>query len=111
MTPQSRDEARDRLAHALERADFYGLKTIEIPIRTEDLRALISPEQGWREIESAPGFRVPVLLIGRYPTGNGWSDIYHGWRNAGGSNWDRWPHDFKPTHYQPLPAPPTKGGE
>lgn len=107
----NRDEAREGLVAALQHADIFEYSRIEKPVLTEDLRALLSPEQRWRGIKSAPGFRVPVLLIGRYPTGNGWSDIYHGWRNAGGSNWARWPHDFKPTHWMPLPAPPTKGGE
>jgi hypothetical protein len=64
---------------------------------------------GWRTIDSAPPYRVPVLLIGRYPTGTSWSDIYHGWRNAGGSNWERWPHDFRPSHWMPLPQPPAEG--
>lgn len=60
----------------------------------------------WQPIETAPPYGAQVLLIGKYPTGNGWSDVYHGWRNAGGSNWDRWPHNFKPTHWMPLPEPP-----
>ena len=51
----NRDEARERLAHALERADFYGLRTIEIPIKSEDLRALLSTEEvgGSRRAEIA----------------------------------------------------------
>jgi Lar family restriction alleviation protein len=68
------------------------------------------PVRGWRDIATAPPYRVPVLLIAQYPTKTGWTDIYHGWRNAGGSNWERWPHDFQPTHWIPLPSPPSEPG-
>jgi hypothetical protein len=68
------------------------------------------PVSGWRDIATAPPYRVPVLLIAPYPTKTGWTDIYYGWRNAGGSNWDRWPHDFRPTHWMPLPSPPSEPG-
>jgi hypothetical protein len=63
---------------------------------------------GWQPIDTAPPYRVPVLLIARYPTGHGWTGIYYGWRNAGGANWERWPHDFRPTHWMHPPAPPSE---
>lgn len=68
------------------------------------------PVRGWRDIATAPPYRVPVLLIAPYPTKTGWTDIYYGWRNAGGSNWERWPHDCQPTHWMPLPSPPSEPG-
>lgn len=57
---------------------------------------------------TVPYERQPVLLIAKYPTGNGWSDIYHGWRLVveGTPDFVRWPHSFSPTHWMPLPEPP-----
>jgi hypothetical protein len=66
----------------------------------------------WRPIETAPhDARVTVLLIGRYPNGNGWSDIYQGWSQppygkGWATHWARWPHSFPPTHWMPSPANP-----
>lgn len=109
-----RKEASDALASKEE--EIRGLKE-QLAARSQpsaDAEEALAPKphaDGWRDIESAPPYGVQVLLIGKYPTGYGWSDIYHGWRNAGGSNWDRWPHNFRPTHWMPLPAPPTHGEE
>ena len=62
----------------------------------------------WLPIESAPKGSKAILLIGPYPTGSGWSDVYQGWREIGaGDRWARWPHDFKPSHWMPLPDPPS----
>jgi hypothetical protein len=72
-----------------------------------------SVASGWQPIDSAPtDRRVEVLLIARYPNGETWSDTYHSWAQApyGGdwaTHWARWPHSFGPTHWMPLPAPPS----
>lgn len=110
MTPPSRDEARDRLAAALQHADIFEYSRIEKPVLTEDLRALLSPEQGWREIESAPKDGRSVLVFCPRASDHGYERIRLTWRKDGkwqGANNTSWP----PTHWRPLPAPPTKGGE
>lgn len=71
----------------------------------------------WRTIDSAPKDRhEPVLLIAKYPHGEGWSDVYHSWSQAPygegwAVHWARWPHSFPPTHWMPLPAPPSEDAE
>lgn len=65
----------------------------------------------WQPIETAPKSRNPILLIGEYPTGRGWSDIYQCWwdGNQGGrgkGGWVRWPNSFQPSHWMPSPPPP-----
>ena len=66
--------------------------------------------EGWKPIEIAPPDRQMVMLIARYPTGTDWTDIYNGWRNSDG-DWTRWPHNFPPTHWMPLPSPPAPEAE
>lgn len=44
MTP-TRDEARERLEYALEHAELRSTAYVHAAIRTEDLRALLSPEE------------------------------------------------------------------
>lgn len=66
----------------------------------------------WKDIASAPRDGTQVLLIGRYPTLTGWSDVYHSWAQAPhtpdwATHWCRWPHAFEPTHWMPLPDPPS----
>jgi hypothetical protein len=34
------------------------------------------------------------------------SDPYAVWWGDHSQEWVRWPHDFQPTHWMPLPAPP-----
>lgn len=66
---------------------------------------------GWLPIETAPTKeRVEVLLIGLYPDGKTWSDIYQSWSQAPygddwAVHWARWPHGFPPTHWIPLTRP------
>ena len=117
MTPPSRDEARERLASCADypesrRSDGVLLTTV----RVDDLRALLSPEQGWREIESAPkdgtGFLVWIAkdeICGPHVFGQ--VSI-----TSDGAWWDDTTADrIEPiknaTHWMSLPAPPTKGGE
>ena len=63
----------------------------------------------WRPIAEAPRDGTQVLLIGPYPHGKGWSDIYHSWwdkflDDCTGS-WSRWPHMFAPTHFKDATPP------
>ena len=93
--------------------DVYGAMLSASPpstLQKVQIAPQSEPVSGWRDIVTAPPYRVPVLLIAQYPTKTGWTDIYHGWRNAGGSNWERWPHDCQPTHWMPLPSPPSEPG-
>lgn len=62
----------------------------------------------WRDIESAPigremfvvrGFSVEGVASGLYTT-----DPYCVWRD--GDTFARWPHQFPPTHWMPIPEPP-----
>lgn len=81
----------------------------------DEAAACIREMVEWRPIETAPSKeRVSVLLIGRYPGGAGWSDVYHCWsqppfRDDWATHWARWPHAFPPTHW--LPLPPAPGAE
>lgn len=111
MTSPSRDEARERLASCADypesrRSDGVLLTTV----RVDDLRVLLSPEHGWREIESAPKDGRSVLVFCPRASDHGYERIRLTWRKDGkwqGANNTSWP----PTHWMPLPAPPTKGGE
>lgn len=100
-------------ANTKEAAFAIGLDAI--------LQALASPAKvtGWQGIETHDGSRRPeVLLIGLYPDGVTWSDVYHGWRQPPYAHdgefgieqlpgaWARWPHKFPPTHFQPVVTPP-----
>lgn len=70
---------------------------------------------GWRTMGSAPRDGASVLLIARYPHGNGWSDIYQCWwdkflDDCTGA-WSPWPRqNLAPTHWRPLPLPPEREG-
>lgn len=75
------------------------------------VKDLMAAEPSWTPIEEHDGSRRPeVLLIGRYPDGVTWSDVYHDWwvprvsyRTPG--HWKRWPHPFPPTHFMPVVPP------
>lgn len=61
----------------------------------------------WLPIETAPqkSKRMFVVKAFNQKTSTGHShnsDPYCVWRNDDGS-FARWPHDFKPTHWLPLP--------
>lgn len=92
-------------------ADLYRKVVADQKQWSADLRALLScldaQDRRWRPIKSEkPPRRAEVLLIGQYPGQSGWTDVYHGW--AEDHRWARWPHYFEPTHWQPLPAPPSE---
>ena len=110
MTPPSRDEARERLEKDLanDEREYPGLSFVLV--FRDDVRALLSPEQGWRDIESAPTDGRSVLVFCPRASDHGYERVRLTWRQDGkwqGANNTSWP----PTHWMPLPAPPTKGGE
>jgi hypothetical protein len=67
----------------------------------------------WQPIETAPtsgremfvvrAFNVPVTISGPPYT----SDPYCVWIDDTSGDFARWPHKFPPTHWIPLPPPPT----
>ena len=105
----NRDEAREGLVAALQHADIFEYSRIEKPVLTEDLRALLSPEQGWREIESAP--KDGRHFLAYEDTGDMYRAAFH--RDGYLIAFCGQPvvQSPEPTHWMPLPAPPTKGGE
>lgn len=72
-----------------------------------DVRAALSREgEGWREIESAPTDGRSVLVFCPRAPDHGYERIRLTWRKDGkwqGANNTSWP----PTHWMPLPAPPS----
>jgi len=128
MTPQSRDEARERLAAALVHRLVKFAKAVETASQRERIGllldhaheaadailALLSPEQGWRDVGEVKCGR-PVL-VSRAEDGMHFTPttafidatgVWRVFRSEDGME----PLPFVPTHWQPIPAPPTKGGE
>lgn len=61
----------------------------------------------WIKIsEKKPANKQHILMvaINQGPREDYTTDQYAGWFSNG---WNRWPHSFEPTHWQPLPEPPT----
>ena len=64
----------------------------------------------WQPIETAPIHRKPhemfaVIAKDVLVTSNGnpyTTDPYYVWKGADG--FSRWPHDFPPTHWHPMPT-------
>lgn len=66
--------------------------------------ACLEPGQGWRDIASAPdrALIVAKAINITLPSGQKYtSDPWVVWRQDG--SYARWPHDFRPTHFIPLP--------
>lgn len=70
----------------------------------------------WQPIETAPkdGMRVTLFAQGKYGPNDtywaisSWFDAAHpGAMEGAQSGWADWPYAIEPTHWQPLPAPPT----
>ena len=58
----------------------------------------------WQPIETAPKQRTPmIVVIGVYRSYT--TDPWCAWWSHG--KWERWPHPYAPTHWMPLPEPPT----
>lgn len=65
----------------------------------------------WQPIETAPepnkGQRTQFVVCGfGVRDGTYTTDPYCVWRTFDG-DFARWPHPFRPTHWMPLPAPPS----
>lgn len=65
-------------------------------------------DQGWQPISSAPRDGSYVLGFGPHETRGSYMDAIHFYR-------DRWTITWmdgfgEPTHWRPLPAPPTEAG-
>jgi hypothetical protein len=62
-------------------------------------------QQGWQPIETAPRNSKDVLVF----TETGLVRLAF-FDTARGGIWSSWPgrNEYKPTHWQPLPSPPTK---
>lgn len=77
-------------------------------------QAALAAADEWEPIETARESTVPGRFEGlicaiRLADGTPYfSDIYHSWKNPDGT-WARWPHDFPPTHWRPLPSAPGVG--
>jgi len=87
----------------------------------ENEHKAVQPQDGWRDIESAPKDGTKVLTIkDQYDPGLAWYEdgewwTYHMVEARKFSNQQRYAHKgcYEPTHWQPLPAAPSneKGGE
>lgn len=67
-----------------------------------------APVDPWTLIDDDAQMRGSILMVAQYPGRLGWTDVYHGWYDAKANPkkpWSRWPHDFPPTHYQPVKYP------
>lgn len=83
-------------------ADIHALLAEAERLRGE---ARAQQDDAWRPIESAPRTRHPMFVVRAF-SGNGYSsDPWCVWRESDGG-FARWPHDFPPTHWMPLPAAP-----
>jgi hypothetical protein len=73
------------------------------PDMVEYVRADLAPS--WRPIETAPkDGREVLIFVGGYYIGG---VVVAEWRE--GSGWSDWDADlWNPTHWMPLPAPPTE---
>jgi hypothetical protein len=75
---------------------------------TEYVRADLT---GWRDIESAPPPNGEWVVVIGATEGNGFTGgkpyVTDPWASQfNGDSWFRWPHNWLPTHWMPLPTPP-----
>jgi hypothetical protein len=66
---------------------------------------------GWRDIESAPPPNGEWVVVIGATEGNGFTGgkpyVTDPWASQfNGDSWFRWPHNWLPTHWMPLPTPP-----
>jgi hypothetical protein len=64
----------------------------------------MTPSPVWREIESAPKDGTYLLLCEAYDDGS-WNMVVGRWD---GGWWSKEPFPHEPTHWMPLPPPPTQ---
>ena len=57
----------------------------------------------WSPIDSAPYGKKMFLVIGVFRDRNYITDQYAVWRTEGSDEFTRWPHQYPPTHWHPLP--------
>jgi len=98
--------------------EFHEIEEHDAGCPVTVLQALISTpdaagEPTWRPIETAPKDKdAPEILLGYAPDEEGYSPpSKEGWWNVGRQRWV-WSSDPnydcpQPTHWMPLPAPPT----
>ena len=92
------------------KADPYGLGYGRLQAIWASMLA-VAPEQQveqWSSVEDRlPAEKEAILMVAvnQGPRGDYTTDQYAGWRSVG--VWCRWPHDFHPTHWMPLPAAPS----
>lgn len=79
----------------------------------DEAQAVLPITDGWRPIEEAPKCKamfVAIAIDAKLPTGQKYtSDPWVVWTD--GTGFARWPHDFQPTHFMPLPCPRATGVE
>lgn len=101
-----------RLIDCYATAKLFGKIELEQEKRAA-LRAHIATRpqgDGWIACsERMPEACAQILMVavGAGPRVDYTTDRYAGWLDDLGT-WVRWPHPFPPTHWRPLPAPPTK---
>jgi len=93
------------LASELIDAIATALRTTAEAAREEGRRAGMEEAAGWQPIETAPRDGAEILLCVRAEP-NRAARYGVGMVDALGIKWD-WPWSFPPTHWRPLPAPPT----
>lgn len=83
----------------------------EVKQALQSLPAIEQAMQGWQPIETAPKDKTMVALL--HVGANGYRRYGVGWHMPL-TGWQGWPHEpgedyAAPTHWMPLPTPPTEG--
>lgn len=102
-------------ACATEAGAFVQRQRTPLHAAIDQLVSLAQPGEGamtgWQSIETAPHTRKCFVVQGFnvQPTATSMAgyttDPYCVWRGDSGE-FVRWPHQFPPTHWMPLPTPP-----
>jgi hypothetical protein len=101
---RQRSDKHDSILRFAKRAQAAEAERDSLRIRLQEAERA-AEASGWQPISSAPRNSKTILLITRYPATTTWSDPRAGWWD--GRAWTRWPHDFPPTMWAPIPELPT----